>query len=186
MKAYVDSSARRIIHFWKPYHGSKEVFESACGLGRRESCLDTNIGNLPMCKRCEKAAQASPAATQADDICSNCGAELVVLDICDVCGHAATKSASTAATQADKPQCECKGHPFSCFGHPLNCECNISPRTQKGIVAATQPTPHSVRYDILGWICSVCGGWNRQPDDHCIYQHTARRSAKETSDALGE
>lgn len=50
--------------------------------------------------------------------------------------------------------------------------------------AATQmPVPHSVRYDILGLICSVCDWWNRQPDDVCIYKYTATKTdALDSSD----
>lgn len=35
------------------------------------------------------------------------------------------------------------------------------------------PTPHHVRYDRSGWLCSVCGGWN-DTDVVCQHPHTQK------------
>lgn len=34
------------------------------------------------------------------------------------------------------------------------------------------PTPHHVQYDKTGWLCSVCGGWNRATRMDCCHPHT--------------
>ena len=34
-----------------------------------------------------------------------------------------------------------------------------------------EPTPHGVIYDRLGWLCSVCGGWNHARDKLCTHTH---------------
>lgn len=33
------------------------------------------------------------------------------------------------------------------------------------------PTPHHVQYDTVGWLCSVCGGWNREAFTSCSHPH---------------
>lgn len=33
------------------------------------------------------------------------------------------------------------------------------------------PTPHHIRYDTVGWLCSVCGGWNRDTLLICSHTH---------------
>lgn len=41
----------------------------------------------------------------------------------------------------------------------------------------TGPTPHSVRYDITGWLCSVCGGWNADRQQGCAHPHSPLKTS---------
>lgn len=38
--------------------------------------------------------------------------------------------------------------------------------------------PHNVEYDKLGWICSVCNGWNHSRDRLCTHTHGHPAEAK--------
>lgn len=31
---------------------------------------------------------------------------------------------------------------------------------------------HNARHDVTGWICSVCHGWNKVTDQHCVHIHS--------------
>jgi hypothetical protein len=45
---------------------------------------------------------------------------------------------------------------------------------QAGMAASAQP-PRNVQgaiFDRLGWICSVCHGWNHHQDVHCTHTHS--------------
>ncbi len=33
------------------------------------------------------------------------------------------------------------------------------------------PAPHHIRYDVIGWLCSVCGGWNDKGSPQCVHTH---------------
>lgn len=46
-----------------------------------------------------------------------------------------------------------------------------------------EPTPHGVIYDRLGWVCSICGGWNHARDKGCTHTHITYEvgSVQETS-----
>lgn len=35
------------------------------------------------------------------------------------------------------------------------------------------PVPHSVLYDVAGWLCSVCGGWNAIHRKVCHHDHSS-------------
>lgn len=37
---------------------------------------------------------------------------------------------------------------------------------------------HAVQYDKVGWLCSVCGGWNHPSDLHCTHTHAVTSSEK--------
>lgn len=38
------------------------------------------------------------------------------------------------------------------------------------------PTPHHVQYDTVGWLCSICGGWNREAFTSCTHAHAQKAS----------
>lgn len=40
------------------------------------------------------------------------------------------------------------------------------------------PIPHGLRFDVVGWICSVCGKWNGQRTQHC--EHVFKPHTPET------
>jgi len=41
----------------------------------------------------------------------------------------------------------------------------------------TEPIPHHIRFDRLGWMCSICAGWNDAQHVHCIHPHVAKPHA---------
>jgi hypothetical protein len=50
------------------------------------------------------------------------------------------------------------------------------------ICSRTAPPPRNVQgaiFDRLGWICSVCHGWNHHQDVHCTHTHSGSVSTKE-------
>jgi hypothetical protein len=44
-------------------------------------------------------------------------------------------------------------------------------------VETTEPIPHHIRFDRLGWMCSICAGWNDAQHVHCIHPHVAKPHA---------
>ncbi len=48
------------------------------------------------------------------------------------------------------------------------------------------PTPHHVRWDFIGWLCSVCGGWNDGTSRSCRWPHEhAQKANDEPTTCLG-
>lgn len=46
------------------------------------------------------------------------------------------------------------------------------------------PHVHSMVLDRLGWICSVCYGWNHQQDSHCTHTHAVTKETPPPPDVL--
>lgn len=97
----------------------------------------------------------------------------------------ATKSA------AHEPPAECAGcEEFVGMQHDIASLLGVDADTDSidlhgriyGALSSSQPPPvaHSVRYDVNGWLCSVCHGWNDQRHTFCVHPHSAEQLSHPT------
>lgn len=65
----------------------------------------------------------------------------------------------------------------TCRGNDREMPCAYPSEGKPGCLRASSPPPvaHSVRYDVNGWLCSVCHGWNDQRNTFCVHPHSAEQ-----------
>lgn len=79
--------------------------------------------------------------------------------------------------------CNCPGGPYPAppAKSPLPAQAGGAPVTPSALESASDAfgRPHGVQYDVLGWICSVCNGWNHSRDRLCAHTHRNPQPAAE-------